>query len=383
MAGLRRKAKVSVAVFGAFLVTMTSVVLALNAPIPSAATATTLSAIYTSTATIRDPTLDPAGRVLAFSSNQSGNFEIWTIELSGRHLTRLTYLTGDAEFPRFSPKGSTIAFYHSDGGTGRVMLMGRDGSDLRDMPNGTDADGVFSWSPTGTAIAYERSSQGQNEVVVVDIQSGRIGFRADGSYPAWDGDGTGLAFVHGQPGAWVLSIANFTTGTIRSLFESPDRIYSPTFSKNLTSFIFVGSLSGNLSVGAVRIDGGDARDLLQPPVGGMLSHYWSLTLDPHTVPSPSPDGKQIIFNVADISGRGTLFQVIPDTDVTVTAGAFDFIYPGTVIDHLITTNPNTMGPASWSVDGKSVQFVAIGEGGEYSLSIFFYAPPKYQSPYSG
>ena len=380
-----RRTRVGIAVLTAVLITLVSVSFALDAQGPRPAAIPTLTTVYASSAQIKDSTMDPSGKVLAFSSNQSGNFEIWTIATSGRHLTRLTYLSGTSESPQFNPAGSSIAFFYSDGKTGRIMLMERDGSGLRAMPNGSDADGVFSWSPTGGAIAYERVSQIQNqsEVVVVDTPSGRVAFQTPGASPAWIADRNSLSFVQETPGGWSLQTVNLTSGTTKSLFESPGRICALSYSKNLTSVIFVGSFNGTWSVGAVHIGDGTVRDLLQPPVGGMLSHYWSLSLGPFTEPSPSPKAKSIVFSAVDSSGRETLFQIIPDTDVIVTAGAFDFVYPGTVVDRLVPTNQSAVGRTSWSADGTRVLFTGWTMNGVYSLDMFYYAPPKYQSPYSG
>ena len=59
------------------------------------------------------PSFSPDGTRIAFHSNRSGNFEIYTINVDGSNLTRLTDHPADDFAPEWSPDGSRIVF-HSD-----------------------------------------------------------------------------------------------------------------------------------------------------------------------------------------------------------------------------------------------------------------------------
>jgi Tol biopolymer transport system component len=63
-----------------------------------------------------DPSFDacaaysPSGKEIAFCSNRSGAFELWTMEQNGNAQRQLTHLNTSATFPDFSPDGSKVAF---------------------------------------------------------------------------------------------------------------------------------------------------------------------------------------------------------------------------------------------------------------------------------
>lgn len=65
---------------------------------------------------------------IVFSSNRSGNYEIWSTDLEGKHFTQLTSSPGLDGQPAWSPDGSQIAFISNRTGYPAVWVMNRDGS---------------------------------------------------------------------------------------------------------------------------------------------------------------------------------------------------------------------------------------------------------------
>ena len=61
------------------------------------------------------PSFSPDGRTIAYCSNVSGAWEIWTMNANGSKQRQLTHLNGFATFPDFSPNGKTIAFGGTEG----------------------------------------------------------------------------------------------------------------------------------------------------------------------------------------------------------------------------------------------------------------------------
>ena len=56
------------------------------------------------------PTWSPDGRFIAYSSNQSGNFDIWVQALGGGRASRVTTDPSNDWQPDWSPDGNSIAF---------------------------------------------------------------------------------------------------------------------------------------------------------------------------------------------------------------------------------------------------------------------------------
>jgi Tol biopolymer transport system component len=51
------------------------------------------------------PSISPDGLKIAFTSNRAGNFDIWVMDINGRHLRRLTTSSAREVDPAWSPDG--------------------------------------------------------------------------------------------------------------------------------------------------------------------------------------------------------------------------------------------------------------------------------------
>ena len=67
------------------------------------------------------PSLSPDGQTVYFSSNQSGNFEIYSIDINGNGLQQLTNKIGSLYAPELSPDGERIL---STSATARSPTLG-------------------------------------------------------------------------------------------------------------------------------------------------------------------------------------------------------------------------------------------------------------------
>ena len=90
----------------------------------------------------------PRGRQIAFSSNRDGNYEIYVMSSDGTGLTRLTYNSAEDLYPSWSPDGRKIAFVSYRDGNHEIYLMNPDGTGLINITNNASDDNYFpSWSP--------------------------------------------------------------------------------------------------------------------------------------------------------------------------------------------------------------------------------------------
>ena len=65
------------------------------------------------------PSVNPDGNRIAYTSDISGNYDIWLMTLSGAKKRRLTHFNGLDVDPRWSPGGEEILFVSTrDGKTG-------------------------------------------------------------------------------------------------------------------------------------------------------------------------------------------------------------------------------------------------------------------------
>ncbi len=138
------------------------------------------------------PKWSPDGTRIVFSSNRSGNYEIWDMNSDGSNPTQLTRNGAGNYVPSWSADGKYIAF-HSDlngGGAGgydifllKVDAPGDNAVDLTNSPGIADIDPA--WSPDGF-IAYASKKTGVYEIYVMNINGqGNQSPLAVGSEPAW------------------------------------------------------------------------------------------------------------------------------------------------------------------------------------------------------
>jgi DNA-binding winged helix-turn-helix (wHTH) protein len=98
-----------------------------------------------------NPSLSPDGSSIAYSSDQSGEFEIYVKSLApGGQQLQLTNDGGGNFSPAWSPDGKQIAYYSAQkGGIWLIPALGGTGHRL------TDFGSSPAWSPDGTRIAFQ------------------------------------------------------------------------------------------------------------------------------------------------------------------------------------------------------------------------------------
>ncbi len=208
-----------------------------------------------------EPRLSPDGKRLAFviQDKESGNRDIWIMELSSGALTRFTFNPANDWHPVWSPDGKQIAFASDrkakssiyrkslagsgeeelllppgEGGVytrdwsrdGRFLLYGTDTvktlndiwilplfGDRKPIPFATSdfAEQLARFSPDGKTIAYTSNESGNSEVYVRAFERPeklRISSNG-GTQPVWRGDGRELFYL--GPGG-VLMAAELKAG---------------------------------------------------------------------------------------------------------------------------------------------------------------------------
>jgi hypothetical protein len=121
-----------------------------------------------------------AGR-LVWSSNRSGNHELYLAELTSGTLRRLTNHPHVDYFSRFSPDGRQISFLRSqrpwvsfrETGSWDLMVMNADGTNARRI-----AEQAYHplWTPNGRGLTFIRD----NRVIFIDLASGEETVLYDG-----------------------------------------------------------------------------------------------------------------------------------------------------------------------------------------------------------
>jgi len=119
------------------------------------------------------PQYSPDGRKLAFQSNRSGSYEVWTCDVEGTNCQQLTFFQGpQGGTPRWSPDGRWIALDSRAEGTAQIYVIPSDGGKPRRVTGGDAQSQVPSWSRDGRWIYFQSDRSGQWRIWKVPAEGG-------------------------------------------------------------------------------------------------------------------------------------------------------------------------------------------------------------------
>ena len=159
------------------------------------------------------PALSPDGQRLAFSSNRTGDTEIWLSAAGGRTPRQLTFRGGPiCMSPRWSPDGRYIAFTSLNGSSLDLYVIPAGGG-LADRVTSESSDESYpAWARDGRSLYFRstRGSTGQiwRQPIAAGGRASQI-TRSEASQSVESFDGKTLYFVRGwdSPGLWSVPTA--------------------------------------------------------------------------------------------------------------------------------------------------------------------------------
>lgn len=234
---------------------------------------------------------------LVFSSNESGDYEIYSIALDGTERTNLSQQPGDDDqMPRTSPDGSLVAFtsnrnHSPDPATGGeapdIWGMGPDGGAQRQLVQ--DPASWPSLAADGSLAFVREYGLGGSDVFVVGA-AGKLPERvSDGeglnTHPSWSPDSRRLVFAKADStGFYDLYLVDSQGGELEQLTNTPGASETePAWSPDGESIAYVTDVEGPAHIAVVALATRESR---------------LLTVDPeadHRGPSWSPDGSRIAY----------------------------------------------------------------------------------------
>lgn len=185
----------------------------------------TVQPTYTDTPTIESsPTIQPTtlgggSNLLAFASDRSGTFQIYTINLDGSNLFQITNETDGACQPSWSPDGQRLVFTspcraeqvaRDDYKGSALFIINIDRTGLTPLPYIVGGDFDPAWSPDGMHIAFSSYRKGiiPNLYILdlADMSVIRVSRPSSNDRnPAWSPDGKKIAFENRNNGIIMLA----------------------------------------------------------------------------------------------------------------------------------------------------------------------------------
>ncbi|SFN89526.1 TolB family protein [Mycetocola miduiensis] len=145
-------------------------------------------------------TVDPATRPIAFTSDRSGNYDLWLMGTDGSDEVQLTTSSHAEAMPSWSPDGTHLAFTSAvdlQEGRADICVINADGTGIRNLTGTADVFEIApSWSPDGTHIAYVTLHDDGTNIHVMESDGGGSRLLAsNGNWPSWSPDGERLVLA--------------------------------------------------------------------------------------------------------------------------------------------------------------------------------------------
>ena len=348
-----------------------------------------------------EPSWSPEGGRLAYSSNQSGNWDIWVSQVGGGPPVNLTAdHTGWDRSPSWSPDGSQIAFYSEREGVGYFIMPALGGPSRKVIAAGAhDIPSEFQNAP-------QWSSDGKRLVGVVregvDVFAETVSLESGSServllpgragdhrmHLNWSPDERLFAYVDGKNDTSQVTqihLFRISDGTDIVVTTGWSNDWSPSWSEDGRFLYFVSNYGGSMDLwrqplgddgtlqgSPQRITTGvGMRSTVFSPDGSKLAYQRGTTVSNiwripilHDRPATWADARQLTFEQAYIE----FLDLSPDGDRLIVSsdrsGNPDLwmisIEDGTM--RQLTTNPTPDWAPKWSPDGKEVVFYAYRSG---------------------
>ena len=194
------------------------------------------------------PHVSPDSRTIAFTSNNDGNYEIYTAKRNGSNIRQLTFSEASVQYvgPKYSPNGKLLLFASDreepdPANQQDLWTMPSGGGSLRRLTNGLNNRESRSWSPDGRRIVSQTLIDGVGQIVVMDADGGHQRqitaipnstpvFSPGGIFPdmrgavtpAWSPNGRWIAFASNHRGNYDLYRIRPDGTGLRRILKSPE-----------------------------------------------------------------------------------------------------------------------------------------------------------------
>ena len=273
------------------------------------------------------PKWSPDGSRIVFCSTAAGNWEIYSVNVDGSQLTRLTNHPALDFGPSWSPDGSRILFVSDRDGNREIYVMGVKDSRLTRLTNSAAADINPSFSPDGSKIVFVSDREGAREIYVMNADGTSPVRLTDGSSvnghtrPTYSPDGRKIAFYSTKSGKdgdrrmlYVMDADGANVKPVSGAGYDGNQAWSPDGSKLAFDAPATGkdsSANGEWEIYSVNADGSGRTRLTNN-----TSNDWG--------PAWSPDGSKIVY----CSGWNNQYEIyVMNSDGSKAVRVTRIVYP--------------------------------------------------------
>jgi len=231
-----------------------------------------------------DPDWSPDGRLIAFRSRRDGSSDIFVMSSDGSAAVNLINDPEDSrddEFaPRWNPDGKTFSLYtdrflsrgNCVSGFHQIALLKMQAGDYEIDLFDTIAGEQYSstWSPNGRHLVFSSACRLPGfQLHIYDTQTGETqkltSEPVSHTQPAWSHNGQYLAFAKNIDGNNEIFLLELNTNNQIQITHHPAKDNMPTWSPDDSQIAFVSNRDGNDEIYIMDFDGSNLYNLTQNP----------------------------------------------------------------------------------------------------------------------
>ena len=231
---------------------------------------------------------------IAFSSKQSGNYDIYIMDINGKNLQNLTNSPTHEFKPAFSPDGHRMAYVSTRDGNLEIYVMDLNTKVSHGLTHHPGRDDNPAWSPDGQWIAFDSNREATYNIYKIEPDGEnlqRLTHEGNGNYnAAWSPDSQSIAFNSSRvaPGIYIMDADGRNQ---RRLPNQPQRGRMPSWSPDGKQIAFSDTmlgghrdplLGGGQDIYTLNVDGSSLRKRTRHPANDLA-------------PDWSPDGRSIVY----------------------------------------------------------------------------------------
>ena len=232
-----------------------------------------------------EPAISPDGSRIAYTSNESGNLDIYVTDVYGNAHRRLTDDPAEDTNPAWFPDGSTIAFTSNRGGKTAIWKIGAEGGGATLLLDNA-IDSAISSDLSQAKIAFARLSPTGYRIGIAPLDNpGKARILTDdpkepvnARYPAWSPDNRSICYIDRQE-LWVIDTAG---GRPRRISDDAQYKQEPVWSPDGRRIYFSSFIQGPGAIWCIGSRGGSSKRV----TGGTGTE---------THPSISQDGRHLVY----------------------------------------------------------------------------------------
>jgi len=117
------------------------------------------------------PSVSSNGKFITFTSNVTGTYQVYRMNIKGGLVEQLTFLDGNCGSPHFSHDGKKIVFFADNGDNYNIYMMNNTGRNLEQLTNDATQDSYPTFSSDKRKILFHSNRSGKYQIYWIDLMT--------------------------------------------------------------------------------------------------------------------------------------------------------------------------------------------------------------------